>query len=276
MAKIMAKIMAALLSLQLVSAASDKVCSIDADRNGCGGSGTDEAALLQHRSAVHSTTVSLSHPTCGCEAFNPLWSKTRRTDAKCVFIDLGANRGDTFKRFLNGTFFNLSECPNKKWEAHLVEANPRFEKDLMEISMNYSNVNSFCPEAAFHCGGKTDFYLDTVNPQHHYWGSSMSGNTYATVASGRETVSVKMMNVIRLLYEKTLPQDVVLVKMDIEGAEWDILPCLAQSSSAQLMDRLFCEVHQPKFSSTGKTTRLDFQNAQESLRKLGVEVYGWE
>merc|ERR1719291_1236610 len=52
----------------------------------------------------------------------------------------------------------------------------------------------------------------------------------------------------------TIPGDWVMVKMDIEGAEWDILPCLALAPAASLVDRLFVEIHNQSMGSTGTGT----------------------
>ena len=59
--------------------------------------------------------------------------------------------------------------------------------------------------------------------------------------------------------------------MDIEGAEFDIIPCLANSPQAHLVDKLFMEVHNPSWGLVG-TSEQDFQQAQAVLRRQGVAI----
>ena len=66
-------------------------------------------------------------------------------------------------------------------------------------------------------------------------------------------------------------KDLVIVKMDIEGAEFDIIPCLANSPQAHLVDKLFMEVHNPSWGLVG-TSEQDFQQAQAVLRRQGVDI----
>mmetsp|Transcript_21228 Transcript_21228/g.39002 ORF Transcript_21228/g.39002 Transcript_21228/m.39002 type:complete len:324 (-) Transcript_21228:216-1187(-) len=211
---------------------------------------------------------------CSCEASSFFWKASTRTSARCVFIDLGAADGNTFNVFLSGEYQDLANCTVNgadAWDAYLVEANPKFDKSLMAEATKYPNgkVKSMHSTAAYMCEAKTSFYLDTVNDEHNNWGSSMSENHVDVVASGKVQVTVPTMNINRLLYEQTIPADRVILKMDIEGAEWDILPCLAKSSSASLIDILLVEVHRKKLSNIG-TTAEEFAAAKATLIRKNV------
>merc|ERR1719197_2168985 len=100
------------------------------------------------------------------------------------------------------------------------------------------------------CEATTSFYLDTKNTQQNFWGSSMS-QSHRDVQSGKTKVTVPTANLIRMVYENTIPGDWVMVKMDIEGAEWDVVPCLAKSGVGSLIDRLYLEEHPQSWSLTG-------------------------
>merc|ERR1711924_80286 len=58
-----------------------------------------------------------------------------------------------------------------------------------------------------------------------------------------EAHTVHGVDVVRYLEEHAHPEDHVVVKMDIEGSEYDLLPCLL--SVASLVDILFLEIHPP-------------------------------
>jgi len=50
-------------------------------------------------------------------------------------------------------------------------------------------------------------------------------------------------NISRWLLMNTLPRDFVVVKMDIEGAEYEVIPHMAEMSAWTVVDYLFVEWH---------------------------------
>lgn len=74
-----------------------------------------------------------------------------------------------------------------------------------------------------------------------------------------------------MLYENTIPEDVVTVKMDIEGSEWDVLPCLSRSMEVPLIDNLFVEIHPSPWGLTG-TTQDQIDQALALMKSKGVNV----
>lgn len=190
---------------------------------------------------------------CECEASGADWQKAAERKPRCIFIDLGAADGNTFSRFLSNGYGDIANCPSHgSYEAILVEANPVFNKPLQALEKNFSGlVRSASSTAAYMCEGKTSFYLDTVDVETHYWGSSMSPNARDVQRSGKKKVTVPLLNLNRLLWETAIKDDYVLVKMDIEGSEHDILPCLAKSEAAELVDALYVEQHPVEWSRTG-------------------------
>lgn len=209
---------------------------------------------------------------CQCEKFNPKWKKTTRTVPKCIFIDLGAADGNSFNEFLSNKYGPIANCPNGQWEAILVEANPRFNGQLTEVVNQHNGlVHANMASAAYMCEGHTFFYLDTHNVDHNFWGSSMSDAHPDAQKSGLTKVEVPTVNLNRVLFEQTIPKDWVMVKMDIEGSEWDVLPCLAASPSAVLIDRMYVEQHPQSWGLAG-TTGEAMEAAKARLRQQGVDL----
>merc|ERR550525_1018573 len=87
------------------------------------------------------------------------------------------------------------------------------------------------------CQGSTTFSIDP-DVAHNHWGSSMKRGF-----DGSQEVTVPMINVMKLIAEHTIPADWVMLKVDVEGAEYDIIPCLAQFANAKLVDRMYLEEH---------------------------------
>jgi len=210
---------------------------------------------------------------CQCVANDPSWKICARTVPKCVFIDLGAADGNTFGFFLKNGYGDVAKCPSVDWSAILVEANPRFNAQLSAVGQQQAGkVNVMSSTAAFMCEAKTSFFLDTVNTEKNFWGSSMSNNHPDVKRSGgKQKVTVPTMNLNKILAEQTIPGDWVMVKMDIEGSEYDVLPCLAKSTSAGLVDRLYLEQHDPSWGMTG-TTAPQMEAAKNELRAKGVDI----
>lgn len=210
---------------------------------------------------------------CACETSSHSWTPCSRQAPKCIFIDLGAADGNSFRSFLGDGYGSVAQCPGGgAWEAYLVEANPRFNLPLQAtVSRFPGQVHASGATAAFACEGRTHFYLDVENHGTNYWGSSLSSSHPDVRKSGFQNVPVDLLNLNRLLYERTIPGDWVMVKMDIEGAEWDILPCLAKAQMATLVDRLYMEEHDQAWSLTG-TSKEQMEAAKALLRSKGVDI----
>jgi len=171
--------------------------------------------------------------------------------------------------------FKYDTGPFKKEEcnAYLIEANPKFISDLQ--GLRSEKVYPMTTTAAYMCDKQREkFFLDASGPSG--WGSSLDGS-HESVKNNKQGVDVQLYNLMRLIVENTLPEDTVVVKMDIEGAEYDILPCLANSPAADLIDTLYLEDHCPgdwwcPTRGQAGTTKAGFEEALKKLRARGVHV----
>lgn len=263
-----------ILQSSALSAPADKQKPIVKDAAPLAKSLLHQQRQIQNAS-VNATFRMAQGPNCNCQVSNPSWNKTTRTSPKCVFIDLGAANGNTFQTFLNNGYGDVKNCAHMTgdYEAFLVEANPRFQPALKKIEASNKKVHALASTAAYMCDSHTSFFLDTVTHDHNYWGSSMSANHPDTKKSGLTWVTVPTVNLMKILYENTIPDDWVMVKMDIEGAEWDIMPCLATAPVASNIDRLYLEQH-PSSWSTQATAPGDsvMTNAKATLKQKGVDI----
>lgn len=232
------------------------------------------SAEIHHALPATGHSKVFSQAPCQCVAYDPTWKPCTRTVPRCVFIDLGAADGNSFNFFLKNGYGDVGKCPSVQWSAVLVEANPLFDSKLSTIATQYAagQVEAKSSTAAYMCEATTSFFLDTVNTEKNFWGSSMS-NSHPDVkrSGGKQKVTVPTMNLNRILVEQTIPSDWVMVKMDIEGSEYDVLPCLAQASAASLVDRLYLEQHDASWGMTG-TTPAQMEAAKNQLRQKGVDI----
>ena len=76
------------------------------------------------------------------------------------------------------------------------------------------------------------------------------------------------------------PDDFVVVKMDIEGAEYDVVPHLLREKVTDLIDELFLEIHTETNTcckpphDVGRH-RPDAMRLLQSLRDAGVYAHEW-
>lgn len=227
------------------------------------------AVVLRNVSAM---TAAWQEPPCECVANDAKWKKTAQRPPKCIFIDLGAADGNTLAKFLEDGYGEVKNCPSNTWEAYLVEANPQFAEVLNATEKKYpaGQVHALTSTAAFTCQGETSFFIDT-DPANNHWGSSMSSSSPDAIKSGKVKVTVPTVNVIQLIAENVLPEDWVMLKVDIEGAEYELLPCLAQFKEAGLIDRMFLEEHW-WFKTGSSTTPEQMQAAKEKLQAMHVDI----
>jgi len=216
----------------------------------------------------HQTDLSSSNATaapCQCMANNPAWPTTARTVPKCVFIDLGAADGNSFSQFLANAYGPVANCPSGQWEALLVEANPQFTPKLTAVAAQYpGQVHNFAATAAYCCAGQTSFSIDPDAANNH-WGSSMKKSF------GSTQVTVPTVNVMQLISENVSPADWVILKVDIEGAEYDVIPTLAQFSKANLVDIIFLEEH-GWLAGNSVYTPQQYAASKVALKNAGIAI----
>lgn len=213
-----------------------------------------------------------------CEASNPSWKVPAPRAPACLFFDLGAADGETYKVFRGWSAkwnfnYNAGAFDHAHCYAYLIEANPSFATALEPLRT--AQVYPMPQVAAYMCDKESEiFHLDLSGPQG--WGSSLDGN-HEAVRANTVKVNVKLMNLMRLLTENALPDDTVVVKMDIEGAEWDIIPCLAKSPALKLIDTLYLENHCegdrwcPTTGQAG-TTWAQWNASIAAIKQAGVQI----
>ena len=205
---------------------------------------------------------------CQCQADTSSIPRPTRTKNKCVFIDLGAADGNSYNAFLQGQYGNIADCPNQEYEAILVEANPHFKAALDGVAAQSVPGKELhvMLNGAWMCDADTTF---------HVMGTTAGSSSLAPQASSPEDVHVHLINVIQLIKKWTIPGDKVLLKVDIEGAEFDIIPCLAQSDVLSSDITAFVEEHYflggVQRSMTG-ITDAEYNAAKETLKSKGVKM----
>ncbi|KAG0208705.1 hypothetical protein BGX28_000403, partial [Mortierella sp. GBA30] len=179
-----------------------------------------------------------------------------------IFVDLGANGADTLDVFLKhpGARYQY-DYPRPEWatyeetEIFLFETNPVFNTHLVNANEYYDErgikVTIFPSTVVDVKDGIRTFFLHTVNEQNHFWGSSIYTNHPDVVRSQ-------------------------IVKMDIEGSEYEVVPHLAEMSAWVVMDYLLVEWHSVDISG-GSPEDVEMrkkwaEDAKTKLESEGVKM----
>lgn len=175
------------------------------------------------------------------------------TPSKNVYFDLGTNNGDSIKYFLAKSnkmpyslLKNYEKRLNSKWEIFAFEANSYFNNDLELLKnecINEGHVFHLFNETAAWIKNETiKFYLDTVNFNKSFWGSSVIKKHPDVVKSNQKNVEVRGVDISSLL-KQFKKDDEIVMKIDIEGAEYKLLLHLLKQNTLQLIDFIIIEFH---------------------------------
>lgn len=173
--------------------------------------------------------------------------------SKKIFIDCGANHGqsvENFKKFWDDW---------KDYDIHTFEANPK----LFYNFDKYKDVKNitFHPCAIWIEDGTVDFYLGKHD------GSSVCKNKRTGNLSKTPTI-VKSVDLSNWIKTNFSVDDYIILKMDIEGGEYDVIPHLLANNTFSYVNEFYIEFHNGK---VGKT-KDDDQNLLSQIKKYDTKI----
>jgi FkbM family methyltransferase len=177
-----------------------------------------------------------------------------KSDPRYIFIDGGAHIGESTQNFLNSNIYR-----RHPWEIIAFEANPslipRFPKKPNATVLN---------KAIWISEEGIEFYLaeNTV--------SSSIIKDKKTGKLNKIPVKVESVDFGQWLKSNFTKNDFILVKLDIEGAEYDVLEKMLADGTMEYVDDLRIEFHKEKVGvSPEKDTAL-----KKQIEALGIPVRG--
>ena len=201
-------------------------------------------------------------------------------DPKNVFFDLGANIGDSIDNLFGTNNLKAqggdmkskisSYKLDQKWTIYAIEGNSFFDDNLRELKNKLSKKHKLIllnGTVATTYDGKITFYLDKKNKGVNFWGSSIL-KEHPDVVNSNSTFETKPCVDMARLLKQYSEDDFIVVKMDIEGAEFDLLLHLAKENVLKLIDVLFVEYH---WGLSPYKTPADVYNKLISLNKVQQE-----
>lgn len=164
-----------------------------------------------------------------------------------VYIDLGVNikQANSVQEFYNAV--GVEQWAS--WEVHGFEPNPLFADELVKHSRKLGY--NFHAAAASATDGNLTFYYDK---QGHPQSGSLQKEGRDAVAPDKTVVPA--VDFGKFLLRTVRPEDFVVVKMDIEGAEYGVARQLVLSEAFCLIDWFCFESHGAPFDSKPKELSL--------------------
>lgn len=176
---------------------------------------------------------------------------------KKYFLDIGFNSGQSIDTF-------ISKVPDwKEYTIFAFEADDRNFKNFSKYE-SYENIN-FYDKAVWVYDGVVKFYISVGNSV----GSTIikektTGGIYENVFSETECIDIS-----RFLYENVSYEDYVIIKLDIEGGEYQILRHLIDTKAISLVKDLFVEFHKDKVINSLYDG--EHENLINELKDLGFD-----
>ena len=206
-------------------------------------------------------------------------SPESKSPPRNIFFDLGANVGDSAENFLGllDKVENVNDIKNvipanklkEKWIMYLIEGNSRFDENLLKIKQKHSDKHEIIVlngTIVTDHDGEITFFLDQKNG--NQVGSSILEN-HPDVIANKLKQTKPCVDLARLLRQYK-QSDYVVVKMDIEGAEFELLVHLIKENVLGLIDTIAIEYH--KYMSPYKS---EYALFSKIFKKYNIDEKNW-
>jgi len=242
---------------------------------------------------------------CTCDSQTSDWDGPPEDDSppKCFFFDVGVNVGSSSLAFVGDDAESscmLCSLARPLGDDHKVSGPWEYTKDCIHqtaVSIDLLKEETFpallregfdpkdCRVVMIEGSKEFDLVMDKLETV--IKDSLVFKNTAAWMCDGRlqfnqrttiegrnfkNKFEVTAVNFLRLLYTLTREKDFVVVKMDIEGGEYEILPCLVDNKEIiSLLDIFYIEAHD-RFMVAKPEIIAKKDDAFDLLRQSGVKV----
>lgn len=178
-----------------------------------------------------------------------------------IFIDLGCYSGDSVEQFRN---WRKVSFPDKEdWVIHAFDANPKF---LSKWETMKDENTHFYLKAAWTEDTTLSFAVDSEDEP---LGSTlMQGKK--KIWDNNEKIEVEAFNFSEWL--KQFENDYVIIKMDIEGAEFPLLNKMVADNTITIPAVLLVEFHPNKVVEYTTTDKI---HLMKKIKDLGVDIKDW-
>jgi len=177
---------------------------------------------------------------------------------RVLIWDIGANDGE----WADSIMKRLPKPHRRQTHLSVFEPQPRFARKLASLAEAWSGT--FYAAAVATTDGNMSFYAP---PR----GASKSATISASLLSAshpevpKERVTVPTIDLAALMRQKLQPDDRVLMKIDVEGYEYQLFPHLLATGALCLVDYLHIEWHPNALPSATLLSGLSIREAMNMV-----------
>lgn len=172
---------------------------------------------------------------------------------KKIYIDAGSHNGNSIRKFI--------EENKQEYIIYAFEPNPKFAEDHRDIPCQFYNC------AVWIENGIVGLYL-AENDE----GSTLVQTKVTSNVDYDNPIRVKAIDFDSWIKAKFAMDDFIILKMDIEGAEFEVLDRMIQGGSIDYIDELRLEHHANKVNNF---TTTDFENLMYRLQEFDIKIKNW-
>ena len=149
----------------------------------------------------------------------------KKPSKRYIFLDCGANVGQSIDLFRNKYPYA------NKYEIYSFEPNPQCVKYFEHKNVEFFNT------AVWIRNEELDFYLGDIQS------SSICKNKTTGRLDVKHPIKVSGMDFSQFVIDNFCKDDYIVLKMDIEGAEYAVLNKMLTDGSMKYIDVLYVELH---------------------------------
>lgn len=157
-------------------------------------------------------------------------------NSRGLFIDCGSNLGQGYSQFVQHFSHDL-------FDYILIEPNPHCKNTLEEIVARTSGNTILITEAASTYIGTVKFFGLDKDPTSQGASILKDHNNKYYESSEESAIVVPCFSLSDLISEKCSNYCAIILKLDIEGGEYQVLPDLIKNSTHVKLDACYIEFH---------------------------------
>jgi FkbM family methyltransferase len=179
-----------------------------------------------------------------------------------VIIDCGAFNGCSILKFNQ----IINDFANH--DVFCFEILPKYHQNLCNMQSIMNNV-SYINKGVWIKNDTLPFFLSTITDD----GNSLLETKTSNNIDKQNPINVEVIDFSEWLLKNFNINDEIILKMDIEGAEYAVLEKMIRDESIKLISKLYIEWHYEKISNISEKTH---HALITMLQKNNIQIHDWD
>lgn len=194
---------------------------------------------------------------CFCGLFHFQCNSDTGPEGRYIFIDGGAHLGETINAFKKSRLYS-----EHQWKIYSFECNPQVIERLREHHSQSEDIEIINKAMWIHSQGLEFYFAKST------LGGNVVKNQYTP--KKRKSTHVESIDFGDWLKENFEIEDTIFVKLDIEGAEYEILNKMLRDGSIKYVDKFYIEFHSVIMKDITEENDKELIN---KITKLGIQIH---